>query len=119
MSLVTRSLAAVFATTALAAGAQAQDHRVTATMAQQGEVFATPSLVVERGRQARASVDGHDPYALALTLSPAEGGAVHVAADLQSARGSMAPEVIVRPGQPASVAVDGLTLTLTADPVGG
>ena len=100
---------------AMAAGT----YTVSAVLKDGDATFGTPSLQVAAGVPARMEITGTDGYRLQVTVSEHAPGALAVSADLASARGAMPPTLVVRPGEPASVSVGALAMTLTVEPVDG
>lgn len=88
-------------------------YEVSAKLTHAGQPFAEPSAVVRANTPASIEVAGPNGYKLTLTVTDMAPDKIQVAADLDSPHGSMAPTVIVRPGQPASVSVGNLGLELT------
>ncbi len=96
--------------------AAANAYRVEATLRHAGESFATPAAVVEAGKPATIEVagdKGYKGYKLSLDVEELAGGKLKVSAALASPYGSMSPELVVVPGQPAAVAVGDLGLSVT------
>ncbi|MFL6585710.1 MAG: hypothetical protein ACJ8GV_02335 [Luteimonas sp.] len=92
---------------------------VSAKLTSAGQTFAEPSAVVLAGSPASIEVAGSDGYTLVVTVSEIAGDQIRIAADLDSSHGSMAPTIVVRPGEPASVWVGDLGLELTVRRSGG
>jgi len=88
-------------------------YAVSAKLTHAGQSFAEPSAIVLAGKPASIEVSGPDGYKLTLTVSDIAAREIQVVANLDSSHGSMAPTVIVRPGQPASVSIGDLGLELT------
>ena len=110
-----------FAATLVAAssdGFAAQTYKVTASLSNSGQVFGSPTVVVQSGTPAEIAVTGENAYKLKVTVSPAGADKLKVAATLESQYGSISPVVVVRSGQPASVSSNGLTILLTAQEYG-
>ena len=106
-----------FAATLVAAssdGIAAQTYKVTASLSNSGQVFGSPTVVVQSGTPAEIAVTGENAYKLKLTVSPAGADKLKVAAILESQYGSISPVVVVRSGRPASVSSNGITILLTA-----
>jgi hypothetical protein len=103
----------------MSTGAFAAEHYdVSVRISDGGQDFAAPRLVARPGQAATVEVSGQDAYALTVVVEPLPDGTLRTSTDLRSARGSMAPVLILKPGVPASVAVGGLSMTLTAAPGG-
>lgn len=105
----------------LAAGASldcaaANAYRVAATLRHGGESFATPMAVVEAGKPATIEVAGARGYKLSLGVEELAEGRLKVSAALASPYGSMSPGLVVVPGQPATVDVGDLGLSVTVSP---
>jgi hypothetical protein len=105
----------------LAAGASldcaaANAYRVEATLRHAGESFATPAAVVEAGKPATIEVAGDKGYKLSFDVEELAEGKLKFSAALASPYGSMSPELVVVPGQPAAVAVGDLGLSVTVSP---
>ena len=114
-------LLSCFAATLVAAssdGFAAQTYKVTASLSNSGQVFGSPTVVVQSGTQAEIAVTGENAYKLKLTVSPAGADKLKVAATLESQYGSISPVIVVRTGQPASVSSNGVTILLTAQEYG-
>ena len=80
-------------------------YKVSATLQHSGAVFASPALTIQAGVAGRVEVSGPNGYALELTISDADQGALKVDADLNSVHGSIAPTFVVRLNGPAKGAV--------------
>ncbi|HEY6941203.1 hypothetical protein [Dokdonella sp.] len=107
---------AVLASAAFAVAAFAAtpgSFQVSATLSHAGQPFAAPSAVVRAGEPASIEVTGADGYTLTLTVTDVAPDEIRVVARLDSAYGSMEPTIVVRPGQPASVAAGDVGLELT------
>jgi len=115
--LILRCLAVTFVVASSDALA-AQTYKVTASLSNSGQVFGSPTVVVQSGTPAEIAVTGENAYNLKLTVSPAGADKLKVAATLESRYGSMSPVVVVRSGQPASVSSNGITILLTAQEYG-
>jgi len=89
-------------------------YEVSAKLTYANQAFAEPSAVVRANKSASIEVTGPDGYTLTLTVTDMAPDKIQVAANLDSSHGSMAPTVIVRPDQPASVSAGDLGLELTA-----
>ena len=87
-------------------------YAVSAQLSHQGEVFASPSAVVSEGEPATIEVAGADGYRLVLTVKEVDADRIEVAASLDSARGSMTPNVVVEPGATARVQAGDVGLAL-------
>jgi hypothetical protein len=94
-------------------------YQVSATLSHAGQPFAAPRVSVQEGKPARIEVAGAEGYTFTVTVTDLAPDRIKVAATLDSSHGAMAPTVVVRPGEPASVAVDGIELTLTVQRHGG
>ncbi|WP_162615842.1 hypothetical protein [Solilutibacter oculi] len=88
-------------------------YEVSAKLTHGGQAFAAPSAVVLANKPASIEVTGPDGYKLTLTVTDLAPDKIQVAAHLDSAYGSMAPTVVVRPDKSASVSVGDLGLELT------
>ncbi|MCC5855866.1 MAG: hypothetical protein JJU10_09340 [Idiomarina sp.] len=109
MTLFTRLLAlAAF----LPFATVAETYSVSATLSHQGAPFASPSAVVRSDTPAAIEVTGDQGFRLTLTLTDLDADQIKVNTSLESAFGSMAPEVTLRPGAPATVIIGDLGLTL-------
>lgn len=94
-------------------------YEVSVTLSHAGKSFASPSAVVQAGKPASIEVTGTDGYKLTFTVSDLTPDTIKVVASLASSYGSMAPTVVVRPDQPARVAVGDLGLEITVRRGGG
>ena len=94
-------------------------YEVSAKLTQGGQTFAAPSAVVLANKPASIEVIGPNGYKLTLTVTALAPEQLQVAAQLDSAYGSMAPTVVVRPDKPASVSLGDLGLELTVSRGGG
>ena len=122
MRIWQRAFIAVLAFSAFAASSFAIPpglYEVSAKLSHAGKSFATPSATVRAGQPANIEVSGPDGYKLTFTVTDLAPDKIQVAASLDSSHGSMAPTVVVRPGQPASVSVGNLGLELTVSRSGG
>ena len=88
-------------------------YQVSAKLTRAGQTFAAPSAVVLANKPASLEVTGPDGYKLTLTVTDLAPDKIQVAAHLDSAYGSMAPTVVVRPDKSASVSIGDLGLELT------
>lgn len=87
--------------------------KVSAQLSHQGKAFAAPSAVVKDGVPASIEVSGPNGYKLSLTVTDVAPDKIRVAATVDSSHGAMAPTLVVRPGQPATVTIGDIGLTLT------
>lgn len=99
--------------------AAADAYRVDATLTHGGARFAAPATVVMAGTPATVQVDGKDGYRLSLAVEPAAGGKLKLSAALASGYGEMSPVLVVTPGEPATVAVGDLAMSVTVTPAPG
>lgn len=97
---------------ASSAFADAGSYTVSATLSHAGKSFASPSLIVRAGEPATIEVSGADPYKFVVTIQDKAPDEIQVSASVKSSYGSMAPILLVRPGQAASIAVDSLSIEL-------
>jgi len=114
-----RNLAMLAVAAALAASfdaAAANAYRVEATLMHGGEPFAAPSAVVAAGTPATVAVEGEEGYRLSLDVEELAEGKLKVSAVLASAHGDISPVLVVVPGEPATVTVGDLALSLTVAP---
>ena len=109
---------ALFASDASQA-AQSASYQVSATLSHAGKPFAAPRVSVQEGKPARIEVSGAEGYTFTVTVTDLAPDRIKVAATLDSSHGAMAPTVVVRPGEPASVVAGGIELTLTVQRHGG
>lgn len=99
--------------------AQSASFEVSAKLLHSGEVFATPTATVRPGVPASLEVTGPDGYKLSLTITELDQDSIKVVTSLDSSYGSMAPTLIVRPGELGTVSVGDLGLDLTVRRSGG
>ncbi len=90
--------------------AQRATYEVSVTLLHSGVVFASPTLSVESGVAGSVEVSGPDGYTLSLIINDVDPDALQVQTTLDSPRGSMAPTLVVRPGEPAQVSLGELGL---------
>ena len=114
---ITGLASSAFAVSAFASPPGSYD--VSAKLLHAGKSFATPSATVGADKPASIEVSGVDGYKLTLTVTDLAPDKIQVAANLDSSHGSMAPTVVVHPGQPANVSVGDLGLELTVNRSGG
>ena len=96
----------------------ADTYKVTANLSHDGKSFGDPIAVVYADTAATVEVSGPNGYKLGFTVTDLAKDEIKVAATLDSSYGTMAPVVVVRPGQPGTVAVGDLELTLTVHRIG-
>ena len=96
----------------------ADQYKVSASLAFKDKPFATPSALVKSDTPASVEMAGPSGYKLSFTVTDLAPDQIKVATSLSSAHGALAPTVVVRPGQPATVSVGDLSLTLTVDRAG-
>lgn len=101
---------ALFAATAAHAGGDR--YQINASLLHDGKPFAAPAMTVLAGEPATVEIGGPDAFKLAITATGVDAQAVRIEADLESVHGSMQPTMIVRTGEPASVAVRDLRVEL-------
>jgi hypothetical protein len=94
-------------------------YEVSAKLSHAGKTFGAPSATVQADKPADIEVSGADGYKLTLTITDLAPDEIQVTANLDSSHGSMAPTVVVRPGQLASVSIGDLGLDLTVSRNGG
>lgn len=99
----------IFASSARAAG---ETYDIHATLLHEGSPFATPVMTVRAGERATIESSGPDAFKLALTATPVDADTVQIAADLQSARGSAQPTLIVKTGERATITAGAIGLEL-------
>jgi len=109
---------AAFALSASFGCVAADTYKVTANLSHNGKSFGEPAAVVRADALASVEVAGPDAYKLEFTVTDVAKDEIKVAATLDSSYGTIAPVVIVKPGQPATVTVGDLSLTLTVDRTG-
>lgn len=109
-------LASILAAGASLDCAAANAWRVEATLRHGGESFATPTVVLEAGKPATIEVAGDKGYRLSLDVEEMAGGKLRLGAVLASPQGGMSPVLVVVPGQPATVDVGDLGMTVTVAP---
>ncbi len=73
-----------------------------------------PVLTVHDGVPAIVEVSGDAGYRLALTASDAGSEGIRIVANLKTASGAFAPELVVRPAQEATVSAGDFRIALTA-----
>ncbi len=96
----------------------AETYKVTARLSHAGKSFGEPVAVVSADTPATLEVAGPDAYKLKFTVTDVANHEIKVSAELDSSHGSIAPVVVVKPGEPAIVSVGDLSLTLTVDRTG-
>jgi len=95
----------------------ADSYSISMRLTHEGKEFGSPSVVVERGVPATVEVAGPGGYKLRLTAFDDGSDQIRVSTRLDTAEyGSIAPEIAVRSGQTAAVAVGDLEMNLTAVP---
>jgi hypothetical protein len=95
--------------------ATAAAYRISAHLSHKGHQFAAPVIVVREGVPAAVEVAGDDGYRLTVTVTPATSGTVKVATDLHTAYGAISPAMVVQLGQPASLTIGEIQMSLTAE----
>ena len=96
----------------------ADTYRVTANLSHNGKSFGEPVAVVNADTPASVEVSGPNGYKLGFTVTDLAKDEIKVAATLDSPYGTISPVVVVRPGQPGTVTVGDLELTLTVHRIG-
>ncbi len=97
----------------------AQLYRVSANLSHNGKLFGSPSLVVKEGADATVAVSGPNGYKLALSVTDAGKGQLKIVTHLDTAYGSIAPQMVVLAGQPATVSVGNTAIGVTVVRSGG
>ena len=92
---------------------------VSAKLTNAGRTFGEPNAVVLANAPATVEVAGSDGYTLMVTVSDITANQIQVVANLDSPHGSMAPTIVVRPDEAASVRVGELGLEVTVRRRGG
>ncbi len=90
-------------------------YTISAHLAHEGHPFAAPVIVVREGEPTTVEVTGNGGYRLTVTVTPVTPGSVRVDTDLRTAYGATSPAMVVQIGQPASVSVGDIQMTLTAE----
>ena len=93
-------------------------YKVSASLAYKDKPFGTPSAIVKSDTPASVEMTGPSGYKLSFTVTDLAPDQIKVATSLDSTHGALAPTVVVRPGQPATVSVGDLSLTLKVDRAG-
>jgi len=96
----------------------AEAYSVSLHLFHKGKEFGAPSMVVKSGVAGTMEVTGPNGYKLKVTASDDGPNRIKVSTQLESSHGSMSPEVVVRPGTQATIAVGDLKVALTATPHG-
>ena len=109
---------AAFALSASFSCFAAATYKITANLLHNGESFGEPAIVVRADTLALMEVHGPDGYKLEFTVTQLVKDEIKVVAKLDSSYGTLAPVVVLKPGQPATVTVGDLSLTLTVDRTG-
>lgn len=102
-----------FAVSASATASSKGSHFVSASLSHEGEVLASPELVVAAGEPASVEMSGPEAFQLTFIVTDLAEDQIRVQAVVRSSRGSMSPNLVVRPGVAAKVPVGGLELRLT------
>jgi hypothetical protein len=105
-----KTLLSILMLVATAAHAGSDRYAIAATLLHEGKPFAAPVITVRNGEPATVEMGGRDAFQLAITATGIDADMVRIEARLESAHGSMQPTMIVRAGEPASVAVGNLRL---------
>ena len=98
--------------------AAADMYKVSASLAYKDKPFAAPTAVVKNDTPANLETYGPSGYKLSFTVTDLAPDKIKVATSVESQHGALAPIIVVRPGQPATVSVGDLSLTLTVDRAG-
>ena len=106
---------AAFALLASSTCLAAETYKISASLSQNGKSLGDPVAVVQADTPASVEVSGPNGYKLGFTVTDLAIDEIKVAATLDSSYGNIAPVMVVRPGQPAKVAVGDLELILTVD----
>lgn len=91
----------------------AESYAISASLLHNGKSFGEPSAIVNGNTLTLVEVSGPNGYRLSFIVTDIAEDKIEVAAKLHSPHGDIDPVVVVRPGQPATVTVGELGLTLT------
>ena len=119
--MATRKSSLALAAFALAASFNclaADTYKVTANLSHNGKSFGAPVAVVKADTPASVEVSGQNGYKLSFIVTNLAKDEIKIATTLDSAYGTIAPVLVVRPGQPGTVSVGDLELTLTVHRTG-
>lgn len=100
---------------ASSSGVAAQRYTVSASLLHKGKQFAAPVVVVDDSTPADIEVSGADGYTFSVAVTRAGVDKLRISSHLDSPYGSMAPVVVVRPGEPATVSVGDIAVSFTAE----
>jgi len=95
------------------ATASPDTYRVSADLSQDGQTFATPVLIVQRGVPADIEVSGSKGYRFEITVDAADNASVRVATQLSKNNEKVSPVLLVKLGESASVRVGDIGIKLT------
>lgn len=114
MNLPARLMAslAIMLFAATAAHAGGDRYRIDTTLLHDGKPFAAPAMTVLGGEPATIETSGPEAFKLVVTATGIDAETVRIEADLDSVHGSMQPMMIVRTGEPASMAVGDLRVEM-------
>jgi hypothetical protein len=88
--------------------------KISAALSHNSKLIGSPLIVVKEGVNAIVAVSGSNGYKLALTVTDAGKGQFKIVTHLDTAYGSITPEMVVLAGRPAAVSVGNIAIGLTA-----
>ncbi|MBT9154975.1 MAG: hypothetical protein DDT39_01665 [Firmicutes bacterium] len=88
-------------------------YEVSVVLSHAGEPFAAPTATVKAGQPASVEVTGPKAHKITLEVTDLARDEIQISATVASPHGSMAPTVVLRPGEPGRVSVGALSLELT------
>lgn len=104
-------LAGLFSISAVAAE-PAQLFTLDVKLSHQNALFAEPSIMLEEGKTGEISIDGTRAFTLQLTVEEQADNTVKITSALDSVYGEMAPMVVAKLNETATVSIGDLAIAL-------
>lgn len=82
------------------------DYKVSMRVVENGEELASPSMLIEEGADASISLAGDHPVSIGLVVTEQGSDEFHLHTEIETSSNEISPELLVRQGEWASVAVD-------------
>lgn len=97
-----------------AAAEPAQLFALDVKLTHQNELFAEPSILLEAGKTGEIAIDGTRAFTLQLTVDEQPDDTVKITSALNSVYGDIAPVVIVKLNETATVSIGDLAIAVNA-----
>lgn len=105
------ALVGLFSVSTIAAE-PAQLFTLDVKLSHQNELFAEPSIMLEEGKTGEISIDGTRAFTLKLTVDEQADNTVKITSALDSVYGEMAPVVVAKINETATVSIGDLAIAL-------